>query len=75
MHVGYGSVFELVSEFFKCSTGFVSLSFSFVFHIVYYADVRLHAGLARGHSFHLSACLHVLQSVDHLPKYHFSGRG
>ena len=40
---------------------------------VYYADLPFHAGLAGSHRFHLTACLHVLQPVDHLPKYYLGG--
>ena len=40
---------------------------------VYYADLPFHAGLAGSHRFHLTACLHVLHPVDHLPKYYLGG--
>lgn len=42
---------------------------------VYYADLSVHAGLAGSDGFHLPASVHVLQSVDHLPKHYLSGGG
>lgn len=63
---------DLVAKYFL-SGGWHVFSLNFFSVAVYYADVPFHAGLAGGHGFHLSARLHVFQSVDHLPKHHLSG--
>lgn len=62
---------KLVAKFFFSSRLHV-FSLDFFSVAVYYADIPFHAGLAGGHGFHLPARLHVLQSVDHLPKHDLS---
>lgn len=63
---------RLVTELLFSSSLHV-LSLSPLSVAVHYADLPFHVGLAGSHGLHLPASLHVLQSVDHLPKHHLSG--